>query len=474
MNKKSAFEVIPKSDIGYGPAIRRVEELDNDEVENLYSEYEFTSEAEPGDLSIKERGLLRGVLTSIGVKLKPSESEEVDASRRRFLRFGAAAVAAGGVAALTEKAGILSSQSDEFDNGRRAEGRVGSELVESAAEAEKISRFEAELEECRALLTLPKDTMLFVDDNGEPVGRPVKFEDIVDRKYNPDGSLYMEDYLFTPSRVMNELGVPEDGVSPEWMDLVQQRLEEKYPGKKIARRVHVAGEFMAGYRKGGPELQDKVESGEVENLVEMVDFFGEEKVESMPGLSRKEYLREMVEFSGTVPAVVQEEVRRLLPALSAKESQFSDTALSKSGAVGALQFKPSTWEDLGADPDKITLFEEQVKMMGEFTSRQYKALFYFVGKDRLNSLQAKFQDEDSYYRDLIVPLLINAHNTGAKGMADVVTAYLDATPKEIMPTGKDLYTAIADYGKENKIGGYGNEARPYAMMIYAYADEMKG
>ncbi|MCA9359151.1 lytic transglycosylase domain-containing protein [Candidatus Kaiserbacteria bacterium] len=480
--RESKFEVIPDSDFGYGPSIRRVEESDEVEVDDFSPEYRISKEIEPepGDLNEEQRGGPRAVLRGMGFTVK---SRKFDESRRNFLR-GGATLAAG--AALLKMTGSLPKKAgghmEDSDFGRAVEGDISSSFSEAEmiAQPESVdsfeggTRFEIELQSLREYVSMPKDTILFIDENGLPVGGPVKFQDYIGPKYRSDGSLYMEKYRFTPGKEINEIGIPAQGIAPEWIDAVEQIQERKYPEQKIVNKLHVTGEFMSGYRRADADLRDRVKAGEIQSLAELVDYFGDQAVEEEPSLSRKEYLQERVEFADFVPQVVQDEVRRLLPALSAKESKFSDTAVSSSGALGALQFKPDTWKDLGADVNNITAFTEQVKMMGVFTSRQYRALFHFVGKDRLLGLQEKFDDEDSYYRDLIVPLLINAHNTGAKGMADVVSAYLDAIPSDEVPTGKDLYIAIADFGKNNKVGGYGDEARGYAMMIYAYADEMKG
>jgi hypothetical protein len=199
--------------------------------------------------------------------------------------------------------------------------------------------------------------------------------------------------------------------------------------------------------------------------------------------NRKEYVQKEIEFEKWnpeteegVPPVVQEELRNIIPGLCAQESRFNNSVVSKVGAKGIMQFKPDVWKKYGGKPSDFNSLKRQVEIAGKFFSDLYKQINYHIGKESLSVLQSRFADEESFQRDLLVPLIVNSYNVGAKRMSEAVRLYVKEIPVEKMPNGKELYLAIADHAissKKGKLSRYGEESREYVAKTYAQAEILK-
>lgn len=217
--------------------------------------------------------------------------------------------------------------------------------------------------------------------------------------------------------------------------------------------------------------------------IESAEEFASKKVVGASEFNRKQYVQQEIKFTdwdeetGTgVPPVVQAELRRLMPGLSAKESGFNAALTSKAGAKGILQFMPETWAHYGGKPEEQKSLKRQVEIAGKFISDLYKQLNHHLGEEVLGVLRAQASDDESFQRDIMVPLVVNAYNVGAKRMAEAVQLYLERTPLESVPEGKDLYLAIAEFAKNSKEGrylaGYQEQSFEYVLKIYALAEAL--
>lgn len=433
----------------------------------------------------EQRGPLRDQLEEMGIQLK--SDEEIDMGRRRFLKRGAVAVGAAAATATGVKMihDLVSETTQEIENTEE-----DPEKTESIEESENLATFENELEGYKAFMQLRKDEVLFVDEYNRPVGEPQKFEDfIVDREatsetdpdhIRPDGTV---PYKLTPGK-MNEIGIPEEGVAGEWLGHVRTEVQAEHPEQKIVESMNVVKDFLAALNEDDePELVAKIANGEVNTYLEIVKYFADKPVVGAEDLTRQEYVQTAIQFQewnestgDGVPPVVDRELRHLLPGLCAQESKFNAglTSGSTPPAMGLMQFKLDTWIDEGGDQNEIKSLVEQVEIAGQYISKQYAWIQQFVGEEQLDLLRGKYPDENSFQRDLMVPLLVNAYNTGAGAISEVVKSYIDDTEADDMPSGKELFLDIANFGERaegsENLKAYGKDAREYVTKIYAQAE----
>lgn len=394
-------------------------------------------------------------------------------SRRSFLK---SALAAAGVATVGVGLNKLMNESGE------------ERVVKSIETPEEIDhsseRFDAELLGYKALMTLRKDEVLFVDENNIPIGEPIRFKDYIvhkDAQRNtprnqilPDGTVA---YKLSPGK-MSGIGIPEGGIAGEWLQHVRREVQEKYPATKIAETYHSVVDFEKALQEDDePELIAAIEAGEINTKADIVRYFSDKGVAGSGVKSRAEYVKDEVIFQGDLPDVIADKCRELLPALCAQESKFNAGLTSSSNAKGVMQFKESTWVDEGADPSEIRSLVEQVKVAGGYIPKQYGWIYHFAGDEAMSVLRSKFGDDSSFQEDFEVPMLLNAYNAGAATMGEAAKVYVENVPVEDMPTGKDLFVAVADFAADYNGGkyvkNYRSEAREYVTRIYANADVLE-
>lgn len=485
--KESELKVVEETP--YGPVLRR----------------EKVDEPELVELNKTQRKGLRDYLSSLGVKLNSimeereeaeeaeDESDESDEepaptmSRRTFLK-GAAAITASAVGGY--KLGKFVGET-----GRREELSKSEDLLPEQdqevliEEIEETPIFAAELEGYKALVELSKDEVLFLDENNVPVGKPQKFCDFIIKKkatssinlnhVQSDGTV---EYKLSPGK-MNEIGIPEKGVAKEWLDYVQSLNQAKNLDKKIKRRMNVVASFMSAYKeKDEPELVSKIASGEISKNVDIVRYFANKPVKGAEEFSRMEYSQNSIDFRSepdmrknrpAVPESVQTELKKLIPGMFAHESKFNAGLVSSSGAAGLAQIKPDVWKEYRGTEDVSLSLIEQIEVVGELMSDNYHYILHFAGDDAIKILKEKYDSEDEFNKNLMVPLLINAYNVGGPMMGRVIKGFVNQISFDDMCSGKDLFLQIADYAKENNkegFGDYANEAREYVSKVYAMSD----
>lgn len=209
--------------------------------------------------------------------------------------------------------------------------------------------------------------------------------------------------------------------------------------------------------------------------IELTKHLAEKPVIGAENYTREEYVEEKIEFRDNVPEIIQEELRRLMPALAATESRFDASRVSSAEAKGILQFTPKVWEEYGGEPGEEILLRKQVEIAGEYISDLYEQIQGYVGEEKLDLLRSLAGSEDSFQKDIMVPLIINSYNAGAKRMSEAVIAYLENTPVDSIPEGKDIYSAIVDYAEiseEGLLKEFGDQSSQYTKKVYALAEEL--
>lgn len=493
--KKSEPEFETKEKTPYGPVLGR--------IEKAKSEQEFV------ELDEVQRKGLRGLLNSLGVKLKPvgvesesdSESHEEQEKksvekldeeeepapsmmdRRGFLKTAAGVVAAG---ALGPVVGY-----SVLGIGKNKEGQE--EKSESEIErTDSESFFSSEIEGYKAYAGLSKDEVLFLDENNTPVGKPQKFRDIIISKKanastNPDHiqSDGTVEYKLSPGKI-NEIGVPEKGPAGEWLNYVQSLEQAENPNQKIKRRMNVVGSFLSAYKeKDEPELVSKIAKGDINKNVDIIKYFADKSVRGAEEFTRLEYARNMIEFRSepdkrrnrpAIPETIQNELKRILPGLFAQESKFNAGLVSRSKATGLAQIKPDVWKEYRGTEDVSLSMREQTKVVGELMSDNYHYILHFAGDKAVKVLKEKFNSEEEFFNDLMTPLIVNAYNAGGPMMGKAVKDFVDNVSDEEISSGRDLFLQIVNYVKENNKGefkNYADEAREYVPRVYAMAEVLE-
>lgn len=424
------------------------------------------SRSRHGEDTIQKRPLGTSVRERIQVRQENSGAG-VDHGRRGFL-FGAASLAAAAVAGR-----MIESEAADPESGITT-ATSGTEGKESF---EQLSTFERELVGYKALLELGKKEVLFVDEDNVPVGDPIPMLDIIGPKYHKDGRLLEEQYCFSPG-TFNGVGLLEGGIAGEWIAQVRARRQSEYPDRQIKRCLHTTGDFAASYRnEEEPDLRKAIAEGDIQEYKGLIKYFADKPVVGAPEYTRLEYVQREMQFASSLPPVVAEELRRIIPGLCSQESKFNNGLTSNAGAQGIFQFMPENWAHYGGKPEEISSLIKQVEIAGVFFSDLYDQVRVNIGAGGMRFLERFIGDEESLQKDVIVPLMINSYNAGAARVAEAVRLYIESTPVNDMPKGKDLFVAIADFARAAKVANrgryltaYGDDAREYVLRVYAQAE----
>lgn len=380
-------------------------------------------------------------------KFKPS---------RRELLVGAT------VGSLLVGAGIVAR---ELSKGERVEG------------LENKKQFDRELSGYLSLVALDHDQVLFVDEDNVPVGAPVEFKDIIASKAGANGEV-IQRYRYSAG-VVGEDGILLDVPTLEWREKMKEKVEEQYPERTVADSYNIIRLFRASIKYDDePELQAGILDGSIRSYADLVDYFAEKSViGDEDGRSRYEYVHKAVEFNSAVPAIVQSELRELIPGICAQESKFNNGLKSKSGAIGIFQFMPWVWEKYGKSEEDIKSLKIQVEVAGELFSDIYGEFMYHTDEEALIKARGHFTDPESFLIDFVVPMLANSYNAGSARMGEVVDAYFKDIEVDSSLKGKDLFRAVVDFGKngnEGRLAEYSEHSREYVPRVYAHAIAIHG
>lgn len=468
------------SEYEFKQAESKVDEVEDTPVTDLKLKLASVNEAGwpsyervPEDLTEEQQDSLRSQLEEIGVTVKKRsksvvkiKDENIDNGRRKFFEQATAAAAATVGAAVGVN---LLSESDKEESLNKAEvEKDTSTASESIENVDALATFENEVEGYKALVLLAHDEIQFVDKYNRPVGEPQKFEDFDDVKEGKQGL-----HKYKP------LG-PEGDLATEWIDYVKKKVQEEHPDQPIVNTLHVEGDFQAALVEfDEPELVAKIKSGEIVRYIDIiVNHFGKKPVIGAEEYKRLEYVQKKIDFDNDIPEVVQNELRKIVPGLCAQESKFNAGLVSAGDAQakGIFQFKEDTWRSYNDDPEQITSLVAQTKAAGELFADLYDWIHAesLVGRGTIDVLRSKFDNEDDFNLNLLVPLMVNSYNSGIGTMTEVMKTYVEKTSVEDMPEGKELFLDIANFGKQAKgsknLNSYGSQAREYVTRVYAQAE----
>ncbi len=408
---------------------------------------------------------------------KPRNSEQEESSkmtRRGFLR-GAAAVA--GAAAVGY--GVKKSLED-YDWQEEVVDEPISDLAPEIsprpeARPEKESnqeRFNGEVALYAQEYKLAFNEIQFYDTDGRLVGTPIQFEDFIVDRTRTNGEVFQ--YRLTPGPI-NEAGMVTEGIAGEWSRFMREKVLEEHPGTELASDyLHVTADFMAAYNADREGIREAIDSGQVNQYYELVGHFANQPAYPGSDRSRIEYLQEEVQFADDVPEAVQTELRQLIVGLAGLESKFEPGLTNRrSGATGILQFMPDTWPQYNNNPEEIHNFVAQVDAAGQHLSNVYHRVIHYIGSEQLEKIRSHFADEDSFYKDFLVPATIGGYKAGERRVGEGIRMVLEQIDFTSLSPGKDVFLHIADAMRESDEGvlsSYGPLSRAYVSRVYAQTE----
>ena len=399
------------------------------------------------------------------------EEDIPDPNRRGFLKGLGVTVGAAAVGTMAAKV---------FENGtqqRRAnqEEELDSALTERNERSPESPRFATEITGYEAFAKLDYHNVIFVDEQNQPIGESVPLQGFTINRPLETGET--EPYLVSPGPA-DELGILTEGIAGEWLAEMRIRLKEQNPNLRvdlqngIPRVLSINNKFKSVvYDSNDTELISEIAAGRITNYLQIVQHYAERPFSTTEPYKVREYIEEHIQFKDNVPAVVQSELRRIIPGLCAQESNFNNDSLSKRGAQGIFQFMPATWGDYNDTvlTEGTQSLEAQVRSAGEFFSDLYRRVQIHAGEAAMRKLLSTL-DEETIQKDILVPLTINAYNAGAGLIGEAVKRYVETHTIDRKLSGKDIFLAIADFAQQNEEGvlsRYANEAREYVPRIYA-------
>lgn len=224
------------------------------------------------------------------------------------------------------------------------------------------------------------------------------------------------------------------------------------------------------------------------------------------GVSKYEYLRfRYLKDPSSLPNEAAATLRTLIPSLVATESRFDTNAVSHTNAFGAVQAVPGTfkdWHKFGIEKEIpagkyeefrsafIKDFSLQVEFLNWYFPYMYDRLFADPGcAEELNKIKEQYfsNDEKSFNRYFIAPLLLNAYNAGFGTMKEVIEGVsgkvrsFRKTHPHLIPNQKYLAFFLATEDSElrnpnnaDTDGRYfDKEKHEYVREIFAF-DELMG
>lgn len=393
------------------------------------------------------------------------EYRGLDAGGRKKLRLVLALVGVLGAAGAGKY--VYDRLSDESAS-ETSEVTVPYESVpqeQSETIASESQRYERAVAGYLTRFTAPYDAVVFVDENGEPVGEPVRYQEFIGPL--PPGQKPVpgqkQEHIYTPSAAFDpNIGFPLDGISSQWANYVHQHILPEGLRERIVDYVNVNPEFADIFQDETlTDLMERIRSGEIRTYDEVVAYFIAQPFPHSNGLDRYEYAIEQVTFRDedlilpiegghTVRRAVVPEAqamfRTVLPGLIANESCYRDQ-ISSSGARGPLQILPVEWQRVTGEPEVDTDYARQIAVWGDIISDFYDSVHDSIGEERLAVLRSRFVSEAVFQTELMVRLTLNAYNAGPRRIAEVVRGYVDSVQPDDMPPGADLFQAISEFGQ---------------------------
>lgn len=393
----------------------------------------------------------------------------VDQGRRKFILDATASV---GTAAIV---GIAAKSLYDFNQVETV--AVQPELVEPEPFTPEVltspevvpSELLQEMIGYSTLLPLRFDEVQFVDDRGVLIGDPVRLANIGDIDPGP----------------LSEQGIPTEGISGRWLDAARIELQKQFPHivvdteNGIPPQYNVGAQFRTALTEGAdePDLVSKIQSGDITRYIDIVNYFADKPVVGATEFTRFDYVQNEIVFrDNQMPRSIQTELRKLIPALCVQESGFNNDVTSDRGAQGIFQFIPDTWTGYGKDMADISSLRAQVEVAGEFFSDLYAQVHYWCGDEALAYLKVQCASQEAFEIELLVPLIINAFNAGARRMGDAVKEFVKSQQAQntmlLANESFDLFASIIDMAETSQVGtlaDYGEHARQYVPRIYGHS-----
>lgn len=313
---------------------------------------------------------------------------------------------------------------------------------------------------------LQRDEILFVNEEGLPLGEPVKVEPI-------NG--------ISPG-VIDKNGFLTEDMNQDWLDYQRERVcaELNVPcdiPNGLPRQVNVI-----------PQLRDAVyytpdDDLDADTYLEVIEYFAEKKVIGAEHKTRLEFVRDHVGDYLKVPPAVKQELIFLIPGLAAQESHFNNGLKSSTGAEGIFQFMPDTWKDFGYSEEDILYLKNQVEAVGKYFSRAYTFLKNNAAEELALAEREYFNGSaEDFGRDFLAPVLLNSYNSGPGRLATTLRWFAEQYPtraslEKSIGThqtgfGKDAYQTLTREAK-GVIPGYGRDSSQYVVRLSALAELLK-
>lgn len=327
--------------------------------------------------------------------------------------------------------------------------------------------FEREIEGYKVLYgELKRDEILFVNEEGLPLGKPVKIE--------PANGI-------SPGSIDKNGFLTED-MNQDWLD---------YQREKVCAELNVPCDISNGLPRQVnviPQLRDAAyytpdDDLDADTYLEVIEHFAEKKVIGAEHKTRLEFVRDHVGDSLKVPRAVKEELIALIPGLAAQESHFNNGLKSSVGAQGIFQFMPDTWKDFGYSEEDILYLKNQVEAVGKYFSRAYTFLKNNAGEALALAEREYFHGSaEDFGKDFLAPVLLNSYNSGPGRLAIVLKWFVEQYPtRESLEKsigtheggfGKDAYQTVTRKAK-GVIPGYGRDSSQYVVRLSALAELLK-
>ncbi len=105
----------------------------------------------------------------------------------------------------------------------------------------------------------------------------------------------------------------------------------------------------------------------------------------------------------------------------------------------------------------------------------------YGGRNLLEEVKALLASQEDFERYFLTPLLVNAYNTGEKGIGVVVQAFVlsgglaQFTAAGERRAGYDVFQAMTEFGAASdhpELDDYGPEASTYVQRAYAFAEAL--
>lgn len=412
------------------------------------------------------------------------QPEQSQISRRKFLYGSGAAVTAAFVGANTK---LFIDHLDTEETVPVA-APVPEEIspapesieVEPKLTSESFDRWKKGFQ---AWWVMQYDSVVFVNENNEPVAPPIAFQEFTVLKERVrEGKKVMEPYALKPGAA-DEDGFLIDNFAKEWLRYVKPLVADKYNvDVDSLQLVHITEEFEQALKSDDPVLIAKIRNHEITHVLDLMHYYADIPASETDGRDKITYIEEELLFTEPdITPLMASELRSLVPALCAKESLFKDRQMNTDGAQGIAQFKTLTWNGLKiGEYGKSQPFTKQVEAIGLQFGQIHREL---VMNDRINEMYTQietlFVSRESFEKYFWVPLMINAYNAGADRMKKVVENFMekyliDDLRNQFAPVdGMDLFYAMSKSAVKNGVEGYVEDAPKYNGYIYGLRDVLQ-